>query len=161
MRVLWLCLIVFSCVQLCVQLCKTLCIIVSTIVFATVDASPVIANLFSVRRLELWGCGVWTTWQLMCGAVCCVSSVRITMCECPLCSMQCVVYAHHSVIITLQQHSAQLSSDCFARQEHRAVYQLQREGSWQRKSSSLANCRRRIDHQGQLLLLFSSLFDLK
>ena len=36
----------FSCVQLCVQLCKTLCIIVSTIVFATVDASPVIANLF-------------------------------------------------------------------------------------------------------------------
>ena len=102
--------IVFYCVQLCVQLCKTLCIIVSTIVFATVDASPVIANLFSVRRLELRGCGVWTTWQLMCGAVCSVSSVRITMCECPLCSMQCVVYAHHSVIITLQQHSALLSS---------------------------------------------------
>ena len=99
--------IVFNCVQLCVQLCKTLCISVSTIVFATVDASPVIANLFSVRRLELRGCGVWTTWQLMCGAVCSVSSVRITMCECALCSMQC---AHHSVIITLQQHSALLSS---------------------------------------------------
>ena len=50
--------IVFNCVQLCVQLCKTLCIIVSTIVFATVDASPVIANLFSVRRLEL--AGLWS-----------------------------------------------------------------------------------------------------
>ena len=161
MRVLWLCLIVFSCVQLCVQLCKTLCIIVSTIVFATVDASPVIANLFSVRRLELWGCGVWTTWQLMCGAVCCVSSVRITMCECPLCSMQCVVYAHHSVIITLQQHSALLSSAPTVSRDRNTGQCINCRGGWQRKSSSLANCRRRIDHQGQLLLLFSSLFDLK
>ena len=62
------------------------------------------------------------------------------------------------MIITLQQHSALLSSAPTVSRDRNTGQCINCRGGWQRKSSSLANCRRRIDHQGQLLLLCSSAF---